>query len=130
MVRMTGALAAVLVGATACASGHEDSVRTVADDYARAVLDQDWSAACVVLAPATREELEQSSGRPCPAALADEDPPAPEGVPAVQVYGTKAVAAYDGDTLFASQYDGRWLLVATACTAHDPRPYDCDVSGG
>lgn len=130
MVRMAMALAAVLVGATGCASGHEGSVRAVTDDYARAVLDRDWPAACQVLAPATRDELEQSSGSPCPAALAEEDPPEPDGVPAVQVYGTKAVAEYDGDTLFASQYDGHWLLVAAACTPRHPRPYDCAVSGG
>jgi hypothetical protein len=127
--RVLGAVLVALVLA-GCGTGHEDAVRAVGEEYAAAVASRDWSAACDLLAPTTRQELEQSAGKPCAEALPEEDPPVVEGAPAPSIFGTQAQLHYAADTLFLSPYDGAWRIVAAVCTPRAERPYDCSVSGG
>lgn len=129
-MRLAIRVAALLVLATGCGSGHEDAVRQIGLDYGEAVAQQDWAAACELLAPSTRSELEQSSGKSCAEALPEEQPPAVRDDADVHVYGTQAQLDFPGETLFLSQYDGRWRIVAAVCTPRPERPYDCVVTGG
>ena len=68
------AVVAVLsvLGLGGCASSEGDRARTAADDFVTAVHDGDGGAACAVLAPATVEELEQSSGSACADAVLED----------------------------------------------------------
>ena len=130
MRRALPAVVAVAALATGCGSGHEDAVLDVGDTYGQAVSSGRWASACALLAPTTRSELQQSAGKPCDQALREEEPPAVSGDPAVHVYGSQAQLKYDGETLFLSQYDGRWRIVAAACEPRSRRPHDCSVKVG
>ena len=123
-------LAAAVLVTAGCGTGHEDAVRAAGSGYGDAVAAADWAAACALLAPPTRSELEQSAGAPCERALPQEDPVPVTGAPAVHVYGTQAQLDYAGDTLFLSRYDLRWRVVAAVCRSREARPHDCAVTGG
>ena len=64
--------ALTVVGLGGCASSEQDRARTAADDFVNAVHDGDGGAACAMLAPATVEELEQSSGSACADAVLED----------------------------------------------------------
>ena len=91
----------------------------------------DPAAACALLAPRTRESVEQD-GAPCAQALGDEDLPAPGRRTAVTVAGHSAQVRYAGETVFLSLFDDGWRVTAAGCsrTSPDPAvPYDCAVEG-
>ena len=87
----------------------------------------DGETACSLLAPAVRTELEDSSGQPCERAVLDEHLASGSGAAEVQVFDTAAQAVVGTETLFLSRFDGRWLVIAAACTAVPERPYDCSI---
>ena len=96
----------------------------------RAVTGGDARAACALLAAATLEELEQSSGRPCAESVLDEVEPAGARLE-VSRYGTAAQARYDADVLFLTDGPQGWRVTAAGCAKAPGRaPYDCQVSGG
>ena len=68
-------LGACVVGLTACGNSQDDAVRTAVDGFYDALAAGEGERACVPLAPATRSELEQSSGKPCAQAILEEDVP-------------------------------------------------------
>ena len=45
----------------------------------------------------------------------------------VEVFDTTAQADVGSETLFLSRFDGRWLVIAAACTPVPERPYDCSI---
>jgi hypothetical protein len=94
------------------------------------VADGDGDAACALLAPATRSELEQSAGKPCPDALIEEHLPQVDEPVAVDVFGTAGEVRYDAEAAFLARYDDGWRVVAAGCTPQPPHPYDCKVTGG
>lgn len=124
----------VVLGAlalTGCSGAADADVHRVATDFYSALADADGAAACRLLAPDTREELEASSGSPCAeAVLAELD--AANGDPSVVVSGSGARVRVGSDTAFLAEYAAGWLVTAAGCTpppAPD-RPYDCSVKGG
>ena len=123
--------ALVLAG---CGSGQEAAVEDAARTFAEALASDDLERACSSLAPSTVLELEQSSGQACARALQAQDVVAADRVGRVQRFGRQASVAVrsstgETDTWFLSRFDGRWLLVAAACTPRPELPYDCDVEG-
>ena len=70
--------------------------------FYRAVSAADWVAACRLLAPETKSEVEQSAGTACPAALADEELPDPGPVGSSVSYGTMTQVRFAQDTVFLS----------------------------
>lgn len=119
-----------------CGSPQDDAVRTVVDQFTGAVAAEDGTAACRLLAPRTKSELEQSTSKPCAQALLEEDVPGrPENQPVgeLEVYGTAAWMRTSADTLFLARFQGGWKVSAAGCTratSATPRMYDCVVKGG
>lgn len=120
-------IATGLVLLAGCAGTQDSATGAVAEQLLGAARNGDGATACDLLAPATRSELESSSGSPCEEAILEEDLGEGTGEMRVEVYDTSAQVKVGGDTVFLSRFDGRWLVVAAACTAVPDRPYDCSV---
>lgn len=134
MARVGRTLLAALVLAAALAGCSGDADTGVGDTVSQfygALADSDAETACGLLAPATRAELESSSGKPCTEALPAEVEGSSEQ-PEVDSSGAAAQAHVGSDTVFLSEYDGGWLVVAAGCAPPEveDRPYDCRVHGG
>lgn len=102
----------------------------VAEDFYAALARGDGAAACELLAPATRDELEQSAGKPCATAVLEEDVPRAGKARDVDVYGSAGEVELDGDTAFLGEFRDGWRITAVGCTPQPPEPYDCQVAGG
>ncbi len=71
-----GIIGACLVALTGCGGSQDSDVEAVAGRFYEAVRAQDGEAACALLAPKTRSEVEQSSGTRCADGLLEEAIPA------------------------------------------------------
>ena len=121
----------LLLGAlTGCATGQEGEASATAAQFYRAVQDGDGAAACAVLAPRTKSELEKSAKKSCAQAILDDDIPAVDQPPGVEAFGTMAKLAYGSDTAFLVRFESGWRVMAAGCQDRPGRPYDCRLSGG
>jgi hypothetical protein len=129
--RRGAALTGLLLGLVlaGCGDTEDSAVETVAGDLLEATSRGDGQAACEMLSPHTRDELEQSSGKPCERAILEESIGRGGAVRDAQVFETMAEVKYDDEIVFLSRFDSGWLVVATACTPRPDGPYDCSVSG-
>ena len=121
----------LLAALAGCSGDADERVADVAARFYGALADADGEAACGLLAPSTRAELESSSGEPCAEAVLAEVAGSRDR-PDVDAAGDAASARVGADTAFLAEYDAGWLVVAAGCdppTAED-RPYDCTVHGG
>ena len=122
-----------VVLAASC-SGRTDEgpkAEQAAADFYGAFGQENGMAACALLAPETRHEVEKSSKEPCDEAITDEDLPDNLGtVTEIAVYGNEARVEADGDTVFVSDFEGAWMIVAAGCTSQGDEPYDCEIRGG
>jgi hypothetical protein len=124
------AVVAVLsvLGMGGCASSEEDRARAAADDFVTAVHDEDGGRACALLAPATVEELEQSSGETCAKAVLEEGVDA-GARKASSTFGSMSQVGYAEDVVFLAEFDDGWRVVAASCTPRRGGPYDCAIQG-
>jgi hypothetical protein len=129
--RCGAALTGLVLGLvlTGCGDSGDSAVEAVAGDLLEATSTGDGQAACEVLSPHTRDELEQSSGKPCERAILEEDIGRGGTVREAQVFEIMAQVRFDDEIVFLSRFDSGWLVVATACTRRPEGPYDCSVSG-
>jgi hypothetical protein len=125
--RIVAALGLVML-LSACASSEKDDATRAADDFVSAVSDGDAGGACALLAPATREELEQSTGAPCVEAVLEEAKAAGDRVE-VSTFGTMSQVRYADDVLFLTHFDAGWLVVAAGCTGQRDGLYSCGIEG-
>ena len=98
--------------------------------FHEALANNEPAVACDLLAPATRDELEQSAKTSCPQALADAGLPDAAAVASVDVYGLNARVVLDGnpgDTVFLARFGTQWKVTGAGCKARQDLPYDCDV---
>ena len=110
-----------VVAAAGCADAHHPDVERVAESFAGG----DATGRCSLLAPATRQAVEDAERAGCPAALA-EVPLGSGAVESVAVWGTDAQVRLVDDTLFLTLSDSGWLVSAAACTPPSGEgPYDC-----
>lgn len=79
-----------LVGVTACGTSKDVAAETAARDLVTAVAQGDGDAACALLAPEARDELERSSGEPCVRAVMAEDLPIDRDPESTHVFDTMA----------------------------------------
>ena len=130
ILAVAGALPIILL--TSCATLGPDTTAAagVATAFHRAIEDGNGNAACAVLAPATMQDLENTSGHSCIDAILDEDLPDAREVEATQAFGRGAQVLMDGDVVFLSVFGDHWLITAAGCTPRGDRPYDCTVKGG
>jgi hypothetical protein len=127
------AVLAVLVPAVAACgqlAERQDAAAAVVQRLAAAVGAGDGAAACGLLAPETRAQLEESAGKACPQAIGEEHLPAAGAVRTVDVYGEWGRVVTSDDTLFVAAFDGGWRVVAAGCRSRgEDRPYDCVLRG-
>lgn len=130
--RRTGRCVALCLGVVvvlaSCGTAQDEAAGAVAERLMAAVAGADGGAACRLLAPAARTELEDSSGQPCAVAVLEEDFGAGTSADRVAVFDTMAQVRFADDTVFLSRFDGQWLVIAAACRPRAGRPYDCDIA--
>ncbi|MGW7103450.1 hypothetical protein [Streptomyces sp. NPDC054838] len=132
------AMAAVVALVTGLLSGcgtagvRADDARAAATAFEQALGAKDFAGVCARLAPQTREEVADSGsgGGGCADAVAGLGLPATGTPVRVTVYGRQAQVAGPGDTLFLSQFDHGWKVVAAGCEPRQGQPYQCTVKGG
>ncbi|GLV92779.1 hypothetical protein Slala04_42330 [Streptomyces lavendulae subsp. lavendulae] len=129
-VALTVAAAVVVLGGCGASAPRRDGARMAATAFEETLARADYVAACALLAPQTRQQLEQDSDKPCGSALADEELPVADPVRTTQVYGRQALLRLEGDTLFLSQFDDGWKIVAAGCEPVSGEPYRCALKGG
>ena len=121
----------LLVATSGCGGdGETEGPRSTAKAFERAVESDDGAAACDLLAPKTRDELEQSAGTPCAEAILAEDLPAAGASTESSAYGSMAQVRFTGDTLFLAEFPDGWRVLAAGCAPKPKAPYDCVVQGG
>jgi hypothetical protein len=111
---------------TGCAGLEEDDAGRVATTFLDPAADP--GDRCGLLAPATLEALESEESAPCADAL-PQLPLQGGDVQAVEVWGGDAQVRLSGDTVFLTQGDVGWLVVAAGCQSRGEEPYDCEVEG-
>ncbi|MFJ6785754.1 hypothetical protein [Streptomyces yangpuensis] len=127
---MAVAATVVVLGGCGASAPRLDGARRAATAFEETLARADYNAACELLAPQTRQQLEQDSDKPCGPALADEKLPTADPVRTTQMYGRQALLQLDGDTLFLSQFDDGWKIVAAGCRPQPGKPYRCSLKGG
>ena len=123
-------IACIAVLTAGCDPATEPAARATAGAFADALVADNAAAACRLLAPGTKAELEQSSGNPCPAAILAEDLPAPGDMGDSASFGTMAKVTFAEDTVFVAAFRGVWKVVAAGCSPVPGHPYDCQLQGG
>jgi hypothetical protein len=108
----------------------EAQAKSAAERFEDAVRTNDAGALCAALAPQTRTELEESEERSCARAAPRLELPAAGPVTGTDVYGRQAIVETERDTLFLSQFDSGWKIVAAGCMPEEGGPYRCTVKGG
>ncbi|MEU6530197.1 hypothetical protein ABZ869_13510 [Streptomyces sp. NPDC046928] len=125
---------AVVVLATACACGtpseRRDAVTAQVTRFERALDAGQPQRLCAALAPATKEELEQSAEGRCLRAIGEQDLPSAGPVRRVDVYGEQARVVLAHDTVFLAHFPTGWKITAAGCTPRPQRPYQCEIKGG
>lgn len=106
-----------------------ESAALAAQEFHRALSASDWTAACALLQPATREKAEEQDGASCEAALQALALPAPGSHVASAVYGREALVEFDNDTVFLAASGAGWRVTAAGCSPREQKPYSCRIEG-
>jgi hypothetical protein len=126
-------LVLVAVTAAGCGTGKNpmegEGARATAQLFTSAVAENDLSRACHLLAPGTRDELEQETGKPCAAALADEALQPAGSLESSSTFGTMAQVRFAQDTVFVTRFEHGWRVLASGCSPVPDAPYDCVLKG-
>ncbi len=118
-----------LVAAAGCAD-EPSAPAAVAVALHEAVADGDGDAACRLLAPATLSALETDEDADCVQAILDVDLPHAGGASSSNVFSGMARVMLDADTVFLTDVDGAWRVIAAGCVPRGDSPYECTVAGG
>ncbi|WP_234312250.1 hypothetical protein [Streptomyces griseus] len=129
--RAAGALlAALLLGGCGASAAREDGAAGAGRRFAAALSAADYRTGCALLAPGTREQVEEDGRTPCGTGLREAGLPTAVPVRGVTVRGQEAQLRMTGDTVFLSRFDTGWLVTAAGC---EPRggdeSYRCTVQG-
>src|SRR3954453_6885493 len=113
-----------------CAAADRPDVGSVVMPFYDAYDRRDGAAACSLLAPAARQEVEQASGVSCSRGLLQEHLPRAGSASRTTVSGGQAPVRLGGDTAFVAKFPGGWKVVAVGCSPKPGRPYDCQGEAG
>ncbi|MGW0122389.1 hypothetical protein [Streptomyces sp. NPDC003327] len=124
-------LAAALLCGCGASAAREDGASGAGLRFTEAVAAGDFRAGCALLAPETREQVEEDAKGPCGPALQELDLPPAGGARGIDVYGRQALLRTEGDTLFLSQFADGWKVTAAGCSAQgEDEPFQCALKGG
>jgi hypothetical protein len=123
----TAVLVLALTGCSAGGGTRVDATAT-ADRFLRDVEHGDGRAACALLVPDARQDVEDRTGSPCADGLTTLDLPAPQDG-RTRVYGRAAIVEADGHTVFLARSGDTWRVRAAGCTPVPGAPYECTVDG-
>lgn len=123
------ALLVLGISLTGCGGSQDEAAAATAEQFFSAVAHQDGAAACELLTPATRSELERSAGGPCPQAIVEELAGARRDGGEVRVYGSMAQVRWSGAAVFLTRMPDGWRVLAAGCAPRVEGPYDCTVKG-
>ena len=127
LVALTLALIPVVAG---CAAADRPDVESVVTHFYDAYDRRDGAAACSLLAPPARHEVEKATGVSCARGLLQEHLPRAGRVGRTTVSGDQAQVRLGGDTAFVAKFPGGWKVVAAGCSPQPQQPYDCEVEAG
>lgn len=127
---IVAAVSVAVVSLTGCSSGNDDAATRVAERLHASLRAEDGSAACELLSEDVQEELADSDGPSCEAAVMEAGLPDSGRVMEVKVYGTAAQVRYDEDVVFLGEFPDGWKVTAAGCSPKAGAPYDCQVQGG
>ncbi len=113
---------------TACTPAEQPAALAAGSAFQTAVREADTTAACDLLSPSARGNLESASARPCPTALAALALP-PDEPGAVEVWGDTAQLRLGAGALFLARFGAGWKVTAAGCTPRRDQPYDCRLEG-
>jgi hypothetical protein len=113
---------------SSCASGDDTDARAVAERLLASVATNDGTAACALLAPPARSELEQASGRACRQAILEQGLRRDHATE-VQVFNVAAQVRFAHDVVFLAKGRDGWRVTAAGCRPVADRPYDCRIQG-
>lgn len=133
MRRRAGAAATLLLlgSVSACSGPDEATATALTTQFYAAVGAGNGAAACDLLAPRTKSDLEQSAKTSCDKAILDEDIPAVGRPIGTEQFGTTAQVDFGNEKTFLARFQGGWKVMAAGCKPQKPdQPYDCQVSGG
>lgn len=124
-------MSVVVLGAAGCGApaARQDAAAAAGAAFEAAIASGDHTRGCELLAPQTRQQLEQDEQTACPIALATQELPTTRGIQKTEAYGRQAMVRMAGDTLFLSLFTAGWKVVAAGCTPRSDQPYDCTVRG-
>jgi len=126
-VAVVGAMA---VGASGCAgSPGSAAAAQTARAAVRAASAHDTATLCGLLAQSTVQQLEQDRSSPCPEAVRSLDLGAPTGGGPAQVWGRSALVPLGSSTVFLTDVDGRWRVLAAGCALREEQPAQCELGG-
>jgi len=123
----SGVLLLALTGCTGQGNAENHNAGSAAVAFASSAKSSP-TAACDLLAPETRKELESTDG-PCASSLPQQVDSAGGSVREVQVYGKDAIVHLSDDTVFLARFRDGWRVTAASCTPQGDRPYDCRIKG-
>lgn len=128
------AAACVMAGACGALPERRAEVTDQVTGFERALDAGQHDRLCAALAPATREELEQSAKSRCDRAIDEaideQELPAAGAVRDVDVYGGQARVVLEHDTVFLARFPTGWKVTAAGCRPRAQRPYQCEIKGG
>ena len=113
-----------------CGAQNEPAASAIADAFADALAADDGAAACRLLAPGTRAELEQDSAKDCAAAILEEDLPDAGAADGSASFDTMAKVTFARDTIFVTEFKSGWKVMAAGCSPVPGHPFDCRLQGG
>jgi hypothetical protein len=118
----------VLAAVTSCAPDAA-SAASAAQDFHRAVDASDWSAACALLQPETREKTVDQVGGSCEAGLEALQLPEAGPLMKTEAYGREALVKFDNDAVFVAVSGSGWQITAAGCRPQGESAYSCEVGG-
>ncbi|HWJ84418.1 MAG TPA: hypothetical protein VNR62_03260 [Cellulomonas sp.] len=128
--RTIAAVALVWAASAGCAVAgpNAEAASTVVTSFTSALRSDDGARACELLAPATRDSLEEQSGDRCDEAIVGLGLPTTETGSEPRSYGRQAQVRTADDVLFLTRSGDTWLITAAGCAPRRDRPYDCDLA--
>lgn len=125
-------LAAASCGLSACGSASAvatTSPAAVAARFEHAISTKDYGAACRLLTPPTRDDVEKQSGRSCASTLPTLELPEQGRSESTRVYGRAALVTATGASVFLARSGDTWAVRAAGCTPKAEGPFDCALGG-